>query len=130
MRAGSDHVEYTGTYDTFQILQALRDDLRNVRGLSASEQTIAVAGRIGELDRVRTNVLGVVGEQSASLQNIESLDQHISAVQLQTKELVGNIQSADISSVVLNLQQQQNLLQLTLGATSRLFDLSLLNFLK
>ena len=130
VRAGSDHVEYTGTFDTFQILQALRDDLRNVRGLSAAEQASAVAGRIGELERVRTNVLGVVGEQSASLQNIESLDQHISAVQLQTKELIGNIQGADISSVVLNLQQQQNLLQLTFSATSRLFDLSLLNFIK
>ena len=124
-QTGTDQVDYPGTYDTFQILQALSQDLRNT-GTSPTD----LSNRIGELDRVRTHILDTVGEQSASLQNLDALDQHTSAVQLQTKELVGNLQSADLASVVVSFQQQQNLLQLALGTTSRLFDTNLLNFLK
>ena len=43
---------------------------------------------------------------------------------------MGNLESADIPTVLVGLQQQQNLLQLSLESASQLFNTSLLNFLK
>jgi flagellar hook-associated protein 3 len=129
-QTGTDQVNHSGTYDAFQILQALSADLRNAAGTSATNPSASISSRIGELDRVRTNVLGVVGEQSSSLQNLDAIDRHATAVQLQTKELVGNLESADIPTVLVDVQQQQNLLQLSLESASQLFNTSLLSFLK
>jgi len=129
-QAGSAGVSYTGTYDAFQILAALRDDLRNTRNLSPTAQLQSISGRIADLDRISNNIQGVVGEQSASLQNLSGLQSQVQNVQLQTKQLSGNISSADMASVVTDIQAQQNLLQATLDTTAQMFNDNLLNFIK
>jgi flagellar hook-associated protein 3 len=126
---GDDRLEYAGTYDAFQILMALRDDLRNKAGLADSDQTKAIAGRIGELDRVQTALLGTIGTQSASLQHLQNLQSHDQDMQLAAQKATSDLEGADISSVVVQLQQQQNQLQLTLAATARVMSVSLLDFL-
>ena len=128
-RTGSNHLDYTGTYDAFQILIALRDDLRNTRGLSDADRSQSLSARLGELDRVRNNVVQVMGEQSAGLQNLDALERRVQDVQLETTKLTSELESADLSAVVISLQSQQNLLQLTLASTARLMNQSLLDFL-
>ena len=126
---GTDQLDYTGSADAFQALIELRDDLRNKRGLSEPQQIEAISGQVAELDRVSTNILTTVGEQSAGLENLDNLESHLQDLQLTTKKLISNLEDVDISQVVLQLQSQQNLLQLTLGATARLMSVSLLDFL-
>lgn len=129
-RTGDERLEYPGTFDAFQALAALRDDLRNTHGLSPAQQLESISGRLGELTRVRDKVLEVVGRQSASLQNLEGLQARIEDVQLETRRLTAELESADLSEVVLNLQAQENLFRLTLASTARLFDQSLLDFIR
>jgi flagellar hook-associated protein 3 len=129
-RVGSEHLDYTGSYDAFEILIALRDDLRNTRGLTDRELAESISRRLGELDRVRTAVLDVVGEQSASLQTLDALERRIEDVQLETRKLTAELEAADLSEIVLSLQSQENLLQLTFAAASRVLDQSLLDFLR
>jgi flagellar hook-associated protein 3 len=128
-QAGTDQVNYPGTEDAFQALQTLSEALNNVNGLNSSQQEAAIQNSLTELNRLQNNVLNVVGEQSASLQNLQSLGTQISSVQEQTKEFVTNTQGADVPSVTVNLQSQENLMQLTLSATAQLFNLNLLNYL-
>jgi flagellar hook-associated protein 3 FlgL len=116
--------------DVFQILSSLRDALSNVNNLSSSAQTAAIQQTLPELDNANSNILDVVGQQSAQLQNLQSIDQHIQKVQLQTTQQIGNLQNADLSQVVVGLQEQQNLLQSTLYSTAHVLSLSLLNFIK
>ncbi len=127
--AGSDSLQYTGTSDAFQALFALRDNLRNTRGLSASQQAQALSQNLAELDRVRQGVLKVTGQQSAGLQNLQSLNNQLSQAQLDTQKRITDLQGADIAQIVVGLQSQQNLLQLTLASTARMFSQSLLDFL-
>ena len=127
-QTGTDQLSYTGTYDVFQILSTLRDTLNNTT-LPSGEQASAVSQTLQELDRVNTGVLNTVGQQSASLQNLQGLSQHIQDLKLQTNQQIGNIQNADITQVVLGLQQQQNLLQATLYSASHILSLSLMDFL-
>jgi flagellar hook-associated protein 3 FlgL len=129
-QAGSDTLTYGGALNAFQVLQGLRDDLLNTRGLSQAAQLHSISNRLGELSQVDNNVLRVVGRQSASLQNLTGLQSQVQDVQLQTKQLSGGIQSADMASVLTNLQAQQNLLQATLDTTAKVFSTNLLDFIK
>lgn len=129
-RTGTEHLDYTGTYDAFQILMALRDDLRNTSNLNETQQIESISRRLSELDRVRDSVLEIVGEQSASLENLESLERRTQDLQLELRKQVSDLEAADISEVVLNLQSQDNALRLTLAAAARVLDQSLLDFLR
>jgi flagellar hook-associated protein 3 FlgL len=129
-QTGSDAISHSGAYDVFQILGTLRDTLRNSQGLSSSQQATAVSQTLQELDRVHISVLNVVGQQSASLSNMQALDQHIQDVQLQTTQKISSVQGVDMSQVAIGMQEQQNLLQATLYSASRILNLSLLDFLK
>ena len=129
-RAGTDQLNYTGTYDTFQILMALRDDLRNTRGLTETQQKESLSQRLGELDRVRDSILKVVGEQSANLEQLDTLENRLSEVQLETRIWTSQLEDADLSEVVISLQAQTQLLELGLRASARILEQSLMDFLR
>lgn len=129
-RAGTDQLSYTGTYDAFQILMALRDDLRNTQGLPDGQRLQMISSRLAELDRVRQNVLGTVGEQSASLVNLQALDQRSRQLQLNVKSRTSTLEDADVGQLVVSFQSQQNLLRLSLAAAAQTSQPSLLDFLR
>jgi hypothetical protein len=81
------------------------------------------------LDRVNTSVLATVGQQSAALQNLQGITQHNQAVQLTAQKQITNIKGADLSQVVVGLQEQQNLLQATLYSASQVVNENLVYFL-
>lgn len=128
-RTGTDDIEYGGTYDAFQALIALRDDLRNTRGLSSTAQIESISARVAELERVHTGILDAVGEQSVSLENLDALEERIKSIQLETQKQSSELESVDISQAVLELQNQETFLKLAYAAAARVFDQSLLDFL-
>jgi flagellar hook-associated protein 3 FlgL len=115
--------------DVFQALSSLRDALANANNLSSPAQITAVQQTLSGLDNANTNILDVVGQQSASLQNLQSIDQQIQDVKSQTTQQIGNLQNADLSQVVVGMQEQQNLLQATLYSAAQVINTSLLNFI-
>ena len=115
--------------DVFQTLSGLSNALSNVNNVPTSAQTAAIQQSLTELDSANTSILDVVGQQSASLQNLQGINQQIQDVQLQTTQTIGNLQDADLSQVVVGMQEQQNLLQATLYSATRVMSLSLLNFM-
>ena len=129
VRTGNEDVTYAGTADAFQSLIALRDDLRNTRNLSASDQIKALSGDLTDLDRVHTNVLTTVGAQSATLQSLQSLQGHLQDLQLNAQKTASALGDVDMSQLVVNLQAYQNQLQLSLATFSRIVDQNLLSFL-
>ena len=128
-RAGTDTVEFTGTMDAFQILARLRDELRNVDGLSNSDLNDALGRRLGDLDRFSTHLLAVVGDQSASLEQLDRLQTRAEDLQLQVQQVISDTQSTDYASATIALQEQQTWSQFTLATIVRLFDVSVLNYL-
>ena len=129
-RAGDEGIDHPGTSDAFQALIALRDDLRNTRGLSGHGQIEAISRNIDELQRVHGNILQTLGEQSASLQGLDSLQKHLEDLQLSAKQTAADLGGVDLSEIVVNLQAYQNMLQLSLATFARLADQSLLDFLR
>jgi flagellar hook-associated protein 3 FlgL len=128
-RTGVEAVNHPGTYDAFQAIMALRDDLRNTRQLSSQDQINAISADIAEIDRAHTNVLTTVGAQSATLQSLQSLQSNLQDLQLNAQKTASNLGDVDMTDLVVKLQAYQNMLQLSLGTFSRIVDQNLLNFL-
>ena len=126
---GTDSLTYTGTFDVFQALATLRDDLNNTAGLSSTAQGAAIQQQISELSRISDNVQQVVGEQSSSCRTSLPSIRTSRPISSRTSNFISTVQSADATSAVINLQEQENLFQATLGASAKVLGLSLLNYL-
>jgi flagellar hook-associated protein 3 len=126
---GTDHVEFTGTGDVFQVLDQLQKDLRNTAGLSLADRDAALGRRLDDLQRLSDHMLDVVGEQSVTLQHFDSLQNRAEALNLEAKTVLADTESTDYAEAILRLQNEQLLVQYSLASTARLFDTSLLNFL-
>jgi flagellar hook-associated protein 3 FlgL len=115
--------------DVFQALIGLRDLLQNTTNLPANQQQQALSQQIGVINNAASAVRTSEGLQSADLQNLGALQTQITNLQTTTKQQVSNVQTADLPTVLVNLQAEENTYQVTLAATGRIFDQNLLTFL-
>jgi flagellar hook-associated protein 3 len=126
---GTDTINHPGTYDAFQTLMALRDTLRSTT-LSSHDQALAISNLVGEIERVNGGINDAAGKQSAVLQHLSQLKTNLQDMKLSTQQLITNVGSADLSQVVVQLQAQQTMLQLSLYGFAQMLNESLLQFLK
>jgi flagellar hook-associated protein 3 FlgL len=129
-RTGTETVAHPGTYDAFQVLIALRDDLNNVNNLSSTAQIQAISSRIADLDNVSTHIETTLGAQSTTLQGLGSLQSNLQNLQLSTQENISNVGGANMTDVVVQLQTYEQMLQMSLLAFSKISSTSLLNYLQ
>lgn len=127
-RTGDESLDYRGSSDAFQTLMTLRDTLRDPT-LNDTERSQRISAQIAELDRVRSAILGAVGEQSVQLQGLDSLENHVQDLKITTQKVISELGDVDLSELVVNLQSQQQLLQLSLASISRVLGQSLLDYL-
>lgn len=115
--------------DIFATIRELRDDLRDRQNVDAGEWGARIDQRIDQLDQASDHVLSVVGKQSVSLQQLDRLETRAEDLKLESQTLLTDTQSPDFASAIVQLQEEQNLLQYSLATVTRIFDLSVLDFL-
>jgi flagellar hook-associated protein 3 FlgL len=118
-----------GTPGALQVLLSLRDDLRNTAGLPQTQQMQTISNRVGAIDSADQAVLQVQGQQSAQLQMLANLQTRTQDMKLGSQQFVSGLQDADMAQVAIKLQAQENQLQLTLAATAKMFDQTLLQYI-
>jgi flagellar hook-associated protein 3 FlgL len=114
--------------DVFQALITLRDNLS--KAAAGNVDTTALNQSVTDLQNAQQAVLGTVGTMSAHLEALSALQTRLQDVQTQVKSHLGDLQSADLASVVLNLSEQQNLYSATPATSAQIFSQDLLDFLK
>lgn len=129
-KAESNSLEFPGTANVFQVLHGLAEDLRNKRGLNAADTSAAIGRRLGELEQISDRAFEFLGEQSTSLQTLESLQFRIEDLELSVETQLSDIQSTDIPEAVVRLENSQALLQYTYAVTAQISNLGLLEFLR
>jgi flagellar hook-associated protein 3 len=129
-RTGTESVAHPGTYDAFQVLIALRNDLNNVNNLSSTAQIQAISSRIADLDDVSTHIETTVGAQSTTLQSLSSLQSNLQNMQSSTQESITNVGGANMTDIVVQLQSVEQMLQLSLATFQKISSTSLLNYLQ
>ena len=129
-RTGDDLLEFEGTADVFGVIQALRDDILNVRKLTSDEHSAALSRGLGEVDRIQDHVLDMIGLQSVSLEQVDRLDTQLEELQLAEKVELSDTVAADIPAAILSMQEAQNAQQYTMAVVGQFLTPSLLNFLR
>lgn len=127
-QTGDELVEFTATLDAFAVLARLRDELRD-ESLDSSTRAAQLSRRLGDLDSISDHLLSVLGEQSATLEQIDRLTARAEDVQLQSQQVLAETENTDYAAAVLALQEQQTWMQFSLATITRLFDVSVLNYL-
>ncbi len=128
-RTGTDDIEFVGTANAFTALIELRDELRNGDSRSAAEYQDALGRRLGEIERVQSQLLDELGIQSVAIENLDRLIERSEDLRLEQQAAYAETADADFAAATLNLQQLLNLQQFTMAAVSRLTQPSLLQFL-
>ena len=128
-RAGTDQLHYSGTMDLFQTLMSLRDTIANKDGLSAADRSEDLQKLLGEIDRSVQHISNVVGGQAVQAESLSNLKGHLTQFQVNLTESTDNLEAADATAAIVDLQQQMNLYQASLQVAVQLNSLTLLNFL-
>lgn len=115
--------------DIFSTIQKLRNDVRNRQTMTSEEFGQRIDNSILSLDQASDHLLKGVGKQSVSLQQLERLGTRTEDLKLEAEKLQSDVQSPDYAESIVKLQEEQYLLQYSLATVTRLFDLSVLNFL-
>ncbi|MEE2641896.1 MAG: hypothetical protein VX768_14810 [Planctomycetota bacterium] len=130
VRVGSELIEYTGTSDLFSTITELKNDLLNSRGLVGKQWDQSLLRRGQDLEGHANAIIETVGEQSVSLESLVGLRERNRAYSLEVTQVIDDVEGADLTEVVLQLQEEQNLLQYTFAVTSSILSQNLLDYLK
>jgi len=128
-QAGTESVDHTGTADVFELLAQLEADLTDEANVGNADWHQAMSRHLQDVERVQDNLLDVVSQQAVSLENLDSLESRINDLQLEQEKMGSDIAGADMADAVLRLQQEQTMLQYTLAAAARMFDISIVDYL-
>jgi len=128
-QAGTENLDYQGTADVFQILIALRDNIRNAQGLNAADRSEAFGRGIADLDRISKGVIEAMGSQSVQAEYLTKLQERTADVQLELQKTNDDLESVDLAGTITALQKQENLYQMGLQLVARMNSLSLVDFL-
>jgi flagellar hook-associated protein 3 FlgL len=85
---------------------------------------------LGNLDAVTSQMKGAVTEIGTRSNRIDTAGTMLDSTTLDTKSALSDVENVDVASAIVDLQMQQVAYQASLGATSRVIQPSLVDFLR
>ncbi len=129
-RTGTEDVKFTGTFDAFTTLIALRDTLRNEGGLRDEAVQDRVAQMLTEIDQAHDSVLDGLRELGFRSSSMDVLSNRVEGLRLSRTESLSRVQDTDIAAAILDLQRQDISYQASLQVGSRVIQTTLQSFLR
>lgn len=128
--SGEDVAQFAGAVNVFDLLAGVSADLRNDSGLPATQVNERMNLRLTELDRHFDNVLVAGGILGSRTQRLETTEGRMANAMVQISGLLSNVEDADFTEVVMDLQRAESTLQLTQATGTRLIQRTLLDFIR
>jgi flagellar hook-associated protein 3 FlgL len=111
-----------GSDDLFTILGDVVDQLRT--------DPTALGGSLDRLDAVTERMRTALADVGTRANRVTAAGDHLADTTLDTKNRLSQIENVDIASAIVDLQLQEVAYQASLGATSRVIQPSLVDFLR
>jgi flagellar hook-associated protein 3 FlgL len=129
-RAGAVDVRHNGTFDVFSSLIAIRDALR-VEGDPATVTAAMDHARVllGELDTAQEGIQRSLADSGSVASRLEATTSRLEDFDILLSDRRSKIADVDLSDVLVRMKEQEAVYQSALYVSSRLGQLSLLNFL-
>lgn len=126
---GLEPVRATGTYGLFDVLIDTRDLLRNERGLPAAQQSELIGRSIDSLDEAAASVTAALTSIGARQHALGRLAESLRDVEARTSTREAELKDADVVEIATELARTQTFYEMMLTATSKVMNLSLLDFI-
>ncbi len=111
-----------GADDLFSVLDTAISDLSGNPG--------ALSGSLGKLDAVTENMKTQLADLGARYGRVEDAQTRLSSTTLDNQSALSDVENVDIAKAIVDLQMQQVAYQGALGATAKVIQPSLLDFLR
>ena len=129
-REGSELVSFAGSTDIFSVLSGVAADLRNADGRTPEDVVARLNLRLPELDRDMDQVVKALGTLGARTERLLSTGSRLETLSLNTEGLLSQVEDVDITTVILEMNQAEQTLQLAQATGTRLIQRTLLDFLR
>ncbi|MBM3973681.1 MAG: flagellar hook-associated protein 3 [Planctomycetes bacterium] len=129
-RTGVEEIEHVGTFDAFTTLTTLRDLLRNDEGLADGEVQARVSRMLDAVDGAHEAVLNGLREIGFRSSSMDALKNRVEDLQASRQESLSRLEDTDITSAILEMQQQDMSYQAALQISARVIQNSLMGFLR
>lgn len=129
-QTGTDMIRVPGTYDIFNSLIHARDLLNNEQNLDESRIQELLNSTITSMDGVEQKLVNSFPVIGGRIQILTGLKGSLEDIQMNTESEISRIRDADVTQVAIDLARHQLLYEMSLTAASKLFSMSLLDFLR
>ncbi len=128
-QTGTELVRIGGTYDLFGTLIEIRDLMFNKAGYDHDRQGEFLGQALYDLDEVMDGITEKMTAVGGRIQALTGLDEAIEGLEFSAKEQKAAVQDADITQVATDLAKSQTFYEMTLASSSKLLNMSLLDYL-
>lgn len=112
-----------GAGSVFQVLTTIADDMR-------TDPSNVASNNLGALDGALDRVLTSLGEVGARSNRVENVVERATTQELTLRSRISEVEDVDLAQTIMELQLQEVAYQAALGATSRVIQPSLMDFLR
>jgi flagellar hook-associated protein 3 FlgL len=127
---GTEAVRVPGTYDVFSALISARDMLLNDQNFSASELEKLRTDMVSSLEEVGDELAGQLTKIGGKIGSLENLKSSMDDLKSRAQDESDGISQADISQIAIDLSRRETLYEMSISVASKLFSLSLLDFIE
>ena len=128
--AGKEPVRSEGTFDMFNILIATRDLLNNADNLPEDQMLKMVSEATTVMKQVETNLVRAFPIVGGRIQSLTNLRDSIEEMKYNTNEEISRLYDADVTQIAIDLARSSVLYEMSLNVASKMFRMSLLDFLR
>ncbi|MFA6132749.1 MAG: flagellar hook-associated protein FlgL [Phycisphaerae bacterium] len=129
-RVGVEAVRVGGTYDLLGTLIRARDLLNGNQDTGDSDVSSLLIEETQSLEEVMSGVMGGLTSLGARAQGLENLRQSITSIQGNAKDRASELQGADIATIAAELARVQTFYEMILTSSSKIMNMSLLDYLR
>lgn len=129
-RAGVEPIQMCGTYDMFSILIGTRDLLLNKNQISEDQLVGMLNHATVEMKEVDAKVVRAFPVVGGRLQTLTNLRDSINEMKMNTEDDISRLYDSDVTQVAIDLARYSVLYEMSLNIASKMFNMSLLDFLR
>ncbi len=126
---GTEAIRTPGTYDIFNVLISARN-LMGDTTLPADQWNDKLSETISAMHNVEDKVTRAFPKIGGRISMLTTLKNSLESIKYNTEDEISRLQDADIAQVAVDLAKHELLYEMSLVVASKMFSLSLMNFLR
>ncbi len=127
---GSEAVKVRGTYNLFNQLIEIRDLFVNKRNLPEEDRKLLAETAINDFMTLHVNITKGFTLLGTKMNSLDNIKESMEDASFNLEEGIINLEQADIAQISTDLARRETLYEMSLIVASKLFRLSILNYMQ